>query len=207
MHAVWVANEGSNVLIAEGRACSRWQLLPSLVKSRQALASMETGALGKKGGLSSALAFSLQWHAADLEMGLPIRNTNKCGLHSLLSGPQGLGSGLHLFCLAVSKYLWASHQRLWRRKTGKFQLSNPSEGLKKGSYYDKQNKAAKKASQQLGRWRQSYTQTHQKMMMTFGSAGQRDSFREEWLQIWERITIQERRGMGWVRAARALGGS
>lgn len=132
---IWVAKQGGPAI--RGRTWSKWQLLPSLVKLRHAPASVETGALGtkaweKKVGLSPTLALSLQWHAADLEMGLPIRNTNKCSLHSLLSGPWGLGSGLHLFCLAVSKCLWASDQRLWGRKTRQIPAKQSFRGIKEG---------------------------------------------------------------------------
>lgn len=120
-----------------GRTWPRQQLLSRLVKLRHAPASVETGVLGtkaweKKVELPPALALSLQWHAADLEMGLPIRNTNKCSLHSLLSGPSGLGSGLHLFCLAVSKCLWASDQRLWGRKTRQIPTNQSFRGIKEG---------------------------------------------------------------------------
>lgn len=60
-----------------------------------------------------------------------------------------------------------------------FQLTSPSEGLKMGSYPDKQNKDVKKASWQLGIWRQSCMQIHLMKMMTSGSAGHRDSFGEK----------------------------
>lgn len=55
----------------------------------------------------------------------------------------------------------------------------------------------KKASQLLGRQRQSYIQTSwKKMMMTFGRAGWRDSFGEGWLRTWERIIIEGRSSKG-----------
>lgn len=128
----WVAKQGGPVL--RGRACSRWQILP-----RKAPASVEPGTLGtqawekKEGCLlflpSACNDMQLIWKwACQLEIQI-----NAAFIH-YFSGPSSPGSGLHLFCLAVSKHLWASDQRLWGRKTGEFQRTNPSEGLKKGSY-------------------------------------------------------------------------
>lgn len=170
--------------VLRGEACHRWQLLPSLVKSRQAPDSVEPQALGpnawqeKKGCL-----LLLLWACSDTQLNwkwayqLEIQ-INAAFIHYSL-GPRAwdLGSTFSVWLSANAYEPQIKGSGGGRR--GVFQLTSPSEGLKMGSYPDKQNKDVKEASRQLGRWRQSSIQTHPMKVMTFGSAGHRDSFGEK----------------------------
>lgn len=170
-----------------GGGCTKGQSLPQAAASpkpgkvKANSASVELQALGrnawqrKKGCL-----LLLLWACTDTQLNwkwaYPLEiQINAAFIHySLGPGAWDLGSTFSVW-LSVNAY----EPQIKGSGGGRqdvFQLTSPSEGLKMGSYRNKQNKDVKEACWQLERWRQSCIQTHPMKVMTFGSAGHRDSF-------------------------------